>query len=323
MAFLDDAIGAVKKAAGFGKLTGDTLPELVGGMWTITGANWYQVYGYQFQVDAYGVKYYFTLPIPPQTISISPVIPSKITPTMGGVVEEHSAVTFWQINMAGTTGVGVSRRDGDELNRKYMAGQFREILSTTGLLAGKFNELNKSINKIGGLIDGAINTVTNFTEAKNPLDAISAVSGGVVGTVNNALLPPLPYSSSAVKQESNGFTEAQELQRFFYAYQKLKADAPGNVSLHFVNYKTNQKWRVAVKNFSLQQSANEPMLYKYSISLQGWDCVAPSEEPGLEKAFDRFAPGGDLSSVNTMGLSASGKVGAAVSAAKKALKIKF
>lgn len=293
-------------------------------LWNITGANWYQVYGYQFMVTGPEKKYYFTLPIPPQSMTVSPVVPSKITATIGGVVEEHSPVVFWQIAMAGTTGVAISRQPGDEVNRKYMAGQFREVISTTGLLAGKFNELNKSINKIGGLIDGAINTISNVTNAKNPLDAVSAGVGGVVGAVNNSLLPPLPYSASAVSQDTNGFTEAQELQIFFYTYQRLKAEQPNEWNMFFINYKTNQQWRVAVKNFSLQQSANEPMAYKYQIQLQGWDCTQANQEADLTKPFDRYGPNGDLKSVNTMGLATeAAKNPSRLQQAKNRLKIKI
>lgn len=302
--------------------------EIAKSLWAINGENWYKVYGYQFHIEdkksdgKANSKYYFTLPIPPQSISVTPVIPAKATPTMGGVVEEHSPVTFWQINLMGTTGVAISRRPGDEQNRQYMAGQFREILSTTGLLAGKFNQLNKAINKIGGIVDNTISTIQNIQDGKNPLNQVTAGVKGVVGAVNNSLLPQIPYAASAVSRDTNGFTEAQELQLFFYVYQQLKSQDPQRYDLYFTIYKTNQRWRTIVRNFSLQQSANEPMSYKYQISLQGWDCKSADKESDLSKAFDRFGPEGDLKTVNTMGIAAH-KNGKTLNQIKNRLKVRF
>lgn len=279
-----------------------------GNTWTINGADWYQVYGYQFSINmsdgktTTADKFTFTLPIPPQSFMVKPVMATRATPTIGGVVEETSPVTFWMIQMQGTTGIATARGQGDEANRKEMAKSFRDNITTTGLLSGLSANLNKVVSKIGGVADQAIDAFGRvkgaFDDKKNPLSAIPEAAAGFVGAANTALLPPLPYSTSAVSQNGNGFTEAQELQKFFYMYSKIKGQSPDKYSLKFKCYKTNQEWQCIVKEFSLQISAQNPNLYKYSISLQGWDCKAISDKDKI--AFDRLSPTGDLKSVNTI-----------------------
>jgi len=292
----------------------DAFEKETGGKnWVINGADWYEVYGYQFSIVSVSgsekAEFKFTLPIPPQSLMIKPVMASRATPTIGGVVEETSGVTFWMIQMSGTTGVAVSRSESDQTKRAEMAKVFRDNISTTGLLSGVSANLNRTISKIGGVADKAIDAfgrVSNAISSGDYAGAIGDAAAGFVGAANTALLPPLPYSESAVNQVSNGFTEAQELQKFFYMYSKVKDKNPNKYSLKFKCYKTNQEWRVIVKDFSLQISAQNPNLYKYSISLQGWDCM-PIDGRDKVKPFDRLNPGGDLSSVNTVTSKVLGK----------------
>ena len=306
----------------------DVYPSSAPKLWTLSGQDWYKVYGYQFQVRvkdnskaSFVPKFYFTLPIPPQVWDASPRIPSRITPTIGGIAEETSPVKIWDISMSGTTGIAVSRQDGDEQKRQFVAKRFRDTITTTGLLAGSFAKLNKAINKIGGLVDGAINTAQGIANGKNPLDSFLAGAGEVTGAINNALLPALPYSSSAVHDVTNGYTEAEELQKFFYIYQQIKSDNPDKYALFFVNYKTNQEWRVAVKSFRLRKAANQPFLYQYSIVLQGWDCTEANSTERSEQEFDRFK--NDLKSVNTMGIFGNKGVQTAINGFKTRFKNTF
>lgn len=275
-------------------------------LWSIKGDDWYKLYGHQFEVviksQQQGIgpltqagvgpnddTKYFTLPIPPQSIVISPVFPNQTTPTAGGVVEEVSSVVFWRINMSGTMGIAVGRSDDDINKKQRMAEVFRTRVSTTGLLSGISAELNQTINKASNII-GSLSDIAN-----NPLAA-------VVGAVNNTLLPPNPYTASAVPQNSNGFTEIHELQKFFYHYHTLKSADPDKYELYFTQLKTNQRWRVVVKNYTIKQSAPNSHLYRYDMALVGWDC---KDSGSVNRtAVNRFGPDGDLAEVNTLGVNA-------------------
>ena len=309
-------------------------------MWYTEGADWYKIYGYRFSV-AYVVNeggnidsslsqyqegsagassgagsafdnlfsgkpdigkssnnlnpvefLHFTLPIPPQQMIVKPIIPSKATATLGGVVEETSQTKFWMVNMSGTTGTSISRLKDDMTARSNMANKFRDALETTGLLAGSFNGISRLANKVGNIIDGVSSAIQS-----------GDIASGVTGVLNDTLTPEIPYARSAVDNKSNGFVEAQELQKFFFMYSALKARFPKKYALIFTNFKTDQSWRVIVKDFQLMQSADSPYLFKYNISLQCWDVrssrglFAGSDDV---LPYDRFGSNGDLKSVNTL-----------------------
>lgn len=283
---------------GFSAKTGHDL------LWGIKGSDWYKVYGYQFVITSPTTEYYFTLPIPPQVINTKPVFPSNVTPTIGGVHEELSAVTFWKIDLSGTMGIAVSRTQSGNnqsgVDRRGVADQFRTKIATTGLLAGISAGLQSVVGKFGA--------IANAVEGAAAATSISGLAGSVTGGINNALLPPLPYLSSGVDQNVNGFTETHELQKFFYMYHRLKSDFPKDYNLYFINQKTDQKWQIQIKNYAIKQSASNPNLYRYDINLTGWD--VKSTGLGNDRvAYDRFGPEGDLKSVNTVGISAIGKLG--------------
>ena len=68
----------------------------------------------------------------------------------------------------------------------------------------------------------------------------------------------------------------------------MKNNAGG---LYFVNYKDNNQYRVAINNFQLIRTAEDPMLYNYSISLRGYDLVSgdttvPSEIYNMKKRLE-------------------------------------
>lgn len=287
-------------------------------IWSVQGQDWYKVFGYQFVIEqrnppspekknsASGLlasatsslasagfnlpavntavikRYNYTLPIPPQAFIVKPIMANRITPTIGGVVEEVSPVTFWMITMSGTTGTAIGRQGNTNDDFKQIASKFRQNISTTGLLSGIAQQANSILNKTGNFID----------------QVTTGGIGNVVGAVNNALTPNLPYSGSGVDPESNGFVEMQNLEKFLYIYQKLKFNHPSEYDLYFVCHKTRQKWKVAVKDFSVQQNAQNPHLYRYQIQLQGWD-VSNSAFSGERIEFDRFGQNGDLKEVNT------------------------
>lgn len=292
-------VDTVKDVLGIGS---DVMPieeladeeGLADNSWSISGENWYKIMGYQFIVtktnlpdeenddpDTPDSEFFYALPIPPQSLIVKPVFANKVTPTIGGVVEEVSDTTFWMITMAGTTGIAPSRGPGDRLKKFGFSTKFREVIATTGLLSGITSNLSKSINQRASAIDALGN-------------------GDPIGAINSTITPPLPYSGSAVNRYNNGFTEIKDLEKFFYWYHKLKSNDPKAYKLSFAIYKSNQQWDVVVKDFNIQQNASNPHLYRYSITLQGWNVSSTDEANQVE--FDRFGPHGDLQQVNTVGL---------------------
>lgn len=325
-------------------------------VWTVDPQNWYQVFPYSFEIveksgdtdditnsppeepgffsnlasslgifDKEGAPnskttvtsvLTYTLPIPPQQLQISQIPATRITPTVGGVVEETSQNVFWTIQMAGTTGTAVSRDEGSLLDnvkgfldgsdsssnsflsvdRSRPATIFRDRLQTTGLLSGIAANLNQVVTKVGGVIDSAVSVGQDLANG----DVLGAASD-LSGALTNAFLPSLPYGGSAVSDKTNGFSEAQALMQFFYIYSALKEKHAKDVSLRFTSFKTNQQWDCSVTQLALQQNAQSPHLYRYTIGLKCWNVRDP-EKSDIGAPFDRFGKDGDLKAVNTMGL---------------------
>lgn len=266
-------------------------------LWTIAPDNWYKVFPYQFVVLKDGAEFaWYTLPIPPQALVTKMIPASQATATVGGVVEETSANVFWAINLMGTTGIAIGRNSGDKKKRQMVAEKFRERLETTGAFAGTFQNLGNITNKIGGTVQAGLNIASAAGSG-----SISGVMSGISGGIQNALLPSTPFAGSAVNKKTNGFSEIQEIHRFLLVYSRLKGAYPGTYSLEFRNWKTSQKWNCVVQDFTIQQNATNPHLYRYNIQLKCWDVWDVNEATGQEESgSDRFGPGGDLSSVNTL-----------------------
>jgi hypothetical protein len=158
--------------------------------WEIYPERWHQVFPYQFMIMQKAAdtqdsanKYYgvsgatgkaitetalaiYTLPIPPQSVNVRMVSASQVTPTIGGVVEETSANTFWDITLSGTTGIAVGKK-GDVAAQlagtgsggwsgalaqiksalfgepPKTASKFREVIKTTGEMSGSLNYFSK------------------------------------------------------------------------------------------------------------------------------------------------------------------------------------
>jgi len=203
--------------------------------------------------------YHFCLPIPPQALSLKPIMASKVTPTLGGVVEEVSPVKLWQIQLSGTMGVGVARSGNDIIARANAATQFRQTVTASG---------------VNPALSAAIAYLDNFS---NALNNVNEVLGGDLSSLANSGnedepgAPALAYQRSAVNQSSNGFTETHELLKFLYMYSAMKAKSPDVYELYFENHKTNQAWRVAVQDISTNKNAQNPHLERYQIALIGWD----------------------------------------------------
>ncbi len=253
--------------------------------------DWYKIFPYQFVIrykkddnPFNDVSFTYTLTIPPESMTTRPMLPSEATATFGGVTEETSETKFWVIQMAGTTGMAVSRLDPKDT--ADAASVFRTSLTTTGLLSG----LNANVNAVGSQIVNGINSIEN---ASGPGDLIANAVGGITE-------PSLMYGKSAVSGDSNGYSEINRLHKFFYMYTVLHEKAPTKTTLHFFNNKDAQSFRIVVKEFMTQKSVQEPYLYRYRIGLRGWEAKAPGAGEGAGP-IDRFK--GDLKSVNTMTLS--------------------
>ena len=312
--------------------------------WKIRALDWYKVFPYQFVIigpadlldddmssdDALAYasgttplddQFYYTLPIPPQSMTTKLIPASQVTPTIGGVVEETSSNVFWIINLTGTTGTAIGRTKDNRkaaMGSDEMADKFRARKQTTGALAGTFSNISQTIGKLSSVIN-VLGQIPGFTpdgfetDDVNPIDAVSSIIQGVS-------LPPSSVNSSGVGRKSNGFSEINEMHRFLHVYSRIKEANPSTYFLKFRNNKMNQEWYCSLQDFSIQQSAVNPLLYKYNIQLKCWN-ISSISEADRAKSYDRFGPNGDLKSVNVVSLREAvngiGNIGKQINAKKK------
>lgn len=299
-----------------------TLGAAISNIYPSNGKNWYQTFPYVFSIidlsgDTKPENYHYALPIPPESLTTQMVAPSDAIPTLGGVIEEPSAAVFWNIQMAGTTGMGIGRSGVaiDSVNKP--ASVFRDVIPKTGIATSLMLSLSSAASYITGLTSAA-------TEAFKDAEAgFSGTAAAASRTAEYLIQPHLPYTYSAVPADSNGYTEIHRLHKFFIFYTHLNSRrdmVTSNIdvsqykkkqyALYFNNYKDNQKFRIVLKNFTIVKSAGSPFLYRYQIQLKGWHLQPVDEEMG--KPIDRFKT--DLASVSTI------TVTSAVNKAKNVLR---
>jgi hypothetical protein len=191
----------------------------------------------------------FTLPIPPQSMSISTPFAINVTATQGGIIEEHNGAPFRNISFSGTTGVAPLRGEGSPV-------------ATAGLGATIFAGTIKAASALSAtasnIVDPRAHGITNTFD---PLkDANVLVSGGS-------------------NRYTTGYAQFRLLQNFIERYLHMKKQDKGrDLRLAFAIWKDEAVYLVTPLVFDLQRSAQSPLEYTYSFQLKAWRRVS------LEKA---------------------------------------
>lgn len=231
-----------------------------GASYTVKPENWFTAlpYGFRFYRRDKDLPVTMFLPINPTNLTISTNFATNIIPTLYGTIEEHSPVRYYDIVIEGTTGmvpkwtrpfVG-SRPVGDmggRLSSVTSAGFLDAVAGSTGFFAKTLATLNKAYSSAKDL----------FSMGKQ--------------------------NQTGVFTDQTGYFAFHNLYRFFLKY---KMDAAGQTStkrrtrhpLTFFNYKDNNEYDVAIENFTLRRSSDNPMLYQYRIQLRGFNLRNSSDE---------------------------------------------
>lgn len=283
-----------------------------GPFYSVSAEDWYKTFPYRFRIEVDGEATYYSLPIPPESLSYQMVTASQLIPTLGGVVEETSPTVFWQINLSGTTGIAIARKYTDNSDTLDVPASkennFRRVLRG-GIFANTFNKAANVYDAVTGAMDqgaiGAVGLLEGLASTAQRYNS-SAVPTKIpeestTSRVANALGVDLSRFTKDSEKSTNGYVEIHLLHNFLNAYSYLKEENPdSSVNLYFESQKDNMQWQVIVKGFGFQKNAAQPYLYKYNISLQGFDLREVGDTN--RKAIDRFGPNGDLGGVNSFTL---------------------
>lgn len=231
--------------------------------------SWYTAkpYGFKFQGRGNNSSVMF-LPISPSNLTISTSFATNIITTLYGTVEEHSDVRYYDIVIEGTTG---------------MAPQFVEPTSAdvtsayNNRLSGRAKFPISGSAPLGGFLSSTIGQISN---ALGQLGKAVSTIGSIFGNG--------PTTNSALYNDQTGYLAFHNLYRFLLVYKK---DAAGlyfsqpytQHPLIFFNYKDGNQYNVAIRNFTLKRTAENPMLYYYSINMRGYNI---SDSGGIKGTDD-------------------------------------
>jgi hypothetical protein len=231
---------------------GSDIKKEMDKIYSIEPGNWYTAkpYGFKF-TPKNGKSIVMFLPISPSNLTINTSFATNMIPTLYGTVEEHSDVRYFDISIEGTTGFApkyVEPAAGDPATlssnqRKNGRSSFSvaQGVSLGGFFSKTLGALNQIKNKASDLLDGG------------------------------------PKAKSGINAADSGYVAFHNLYRFLMTYKKDAAGVNGNAAkrskhpLTFFNYKDNNEYDVVVRNFTLRKSAENPMLYYYSIQLRGYN----------------------------------------------------
>ena len=246
---------------------------------------WYRSWPYAFKANINGTIKIFYLPISPQNINIVTNFATNIIATLYSTVEEHSEVRYYDITIQGTTGIVP----------KY----YKEETYKDGSFEGSKN-YRKNYSENGGIIQSDIAGGFMRRTVALAQAAANAASDLLFGRKHEA----------GVFTDNNGYMAFHNFYRFLLKYKKTAADLVEKQDkplLVFLNYKDNNEYSCSIQRFSLERSAENPMLYNYTIQMRTYDLKTISSGIDMDKLGGRLT---------AMGLKDSGKSLAAKLATK-------
>jgi hypothetical protein len=233
-------------------------------------ANWYSAkpYGFRYNTRT-GDQFVMFLPISPSNITITTNFAVNIIPTLYGTVEEHSDIRYYEIVIEGTTGIapqfvspsynGPSSSNNDSVAYANLKEPGRARFPINSNVA------------LGGFLSSTVSQVSNLLNQANK--AVSAI-GGLFGSNS-------PKPETALYTDQTGYVAFHNLYRFLKRYKQNAAGLnvqgiPGLPAapthpLTFFNYKDGNEYDVAIRSFTMRKSADNPMLYSYSIVMRGYN----------------------------------------------------
>ena len=202
----------------------------------------WKLYPYAFEIHD-GVKPIktLTMPLAPQSISISVPSATTTTVTMRGITEEHNDAPLRQITISGTTGIMPNAP---------------QALSNSG--------------PSHALEYAFANTIQAAKKVKNTFEKASAAFdnlGGLAGrSGSTALVNPSNLESDKV---ANAYNAIHNMSRFFDLYLAAKKKGIKKLFLSFYMHKDGMFYDCTLNNYSIRKIAGS-MEYQYTIQLTAW-----------------------------------------------------
>jgi hypothetical protein len=251
---------------------------------------WYKSWPYAFKAKI-GEQYdIFYLPISPQNINITTHFATNIIATLYSTVEEHSEVRYYDITIQGTTGFVPNYVYSKPLNRSV------SVSSKNGNTRGSYGS--------GEIVDSGV-AGGFFRKTLNAVNSLANTAADILSSKKQ---------EAGVFTDNNGYLAFHNFYRFLLKNKQTAAAGKANNEevLTFLNYKDNNQYSCAVQRFVLERSAENPMLYNYSIVVRAYNLKTIDSTFSSSDLVDRYEAMG-LKDKNKKSLAATikGKVGLA------------
>lgn len=281
-------------------------------LYTPTPSNWYTAKPYGFKMNMRsGQHFVMFLPISPSNLNITTQFATNIIPTLYGTVEEHSDIRYYDIVIEGNTAM---------VPKFVTPGHTQDVdIAYDSLLQtdrSKF-KINSNV-ALGGFFSNTIGQISNILNQANK--AVQAITGNT---------QPI---ETGVYTNQTGYAAFHNLARFLMRYKKDASGSPDNNGnqanqqafqqhpLTFFNYKDGNEYDVAIQNFILRRTVENPMLYYYQITMRAYN-IRPSgglkslediNQRLIDLGLDGVKASSLLSTIKDISNSAKAVVGSAV-----------
>lgn len=217
---------------------------------TVEEANWNKSYPFQFVLLEKGEQDYrivggasYTLPIPPQALTISTPFAINGQVTLAGYHESHNATPIRIITLRGTTGVLPARGAAEQASSFGLAG---------AIFAGTIQGLRQTAGGVSQAIFG----------------------GGALFRPN---LVEEDITTGNLKA-TTGYFQFKMLQSYLEHYAELRKTRGGNkYRLAFAIWKDKEFYLVKPDAFEMIRDAQSPMEYQYNIRMIAWRRWVPNQ----------------------------------------------
>jgi hypothetical protein len=252
---------------------------------SITGTNWNQLFPYQLLVveqkddgtytrrnalnSGGGPTFQFTMPMPPESFSISMPFAINGSVTLGGFVEEHNGAPIRMIQMSGTMGVNPGRGSGTVYSRGF---SFQNAIFA-GHLGSAVGGLETAAGQVG------TNAVSRLTSnPNNPQYIRNTIAQNDFGDV-----------SSHGAGSLTGWYQYRLLQLFCESYVEFRKTADGrHCRLALATWKDEAVYLVSPIQFDAHKGAGSPMEQMYTLNFKAYKRVRLDK--GLADLAQNYVP---------------------------------
>lgn len=213
----------------------------------------------------------FTLPIPPEALSISTPFAISTSVTLGGIVEEHNGAPIRMISISGSTGHLAFRaapfKPGVPSGVASVFGGAVSVFTD----AGVFGPARTLSAPAAGLPAGVGTTnLAGLTTAGVGVAISSATNTGVFSTPDN-IVTEADVSAGGASEFTTGYYQFHLLKQYLEGYANLKKTAAGrDYRLALICWKDNECYLVTPQSFDMRRGIDSPMEYRYAIALKAW-----------------------------------------------------